>query len=301
MDLTSKIAGLYNHWDYHTTKPSEVLDTNIPLLKEIAEFITERMKIWELKDSGYKPPFSNDPILSNYRFCNIYRELDRQTIDIHRSLSEFDDNELWFLNLMFNRFLCKPETYELVGSLSFNEEENRNVYRNLIELPNPKYGSAYVFPISVIQNSEWPTREAFFTKYLPLRAKELFNKITTFKRISVTEALPIIMKIFGFNFKFHFTEILIDFAYKFPEFIDLNKQFPIGPGSLPTMKKINPKGDPEVTNLELVNKLVPEFPYLQVNGKKIYLSAENWEGIGCEFRKYTNLKAGQGRRRKYKL
>jgi hypothetical protein len=33
------------------------------------------------------------------------------------------------------------------------------------------------------------------------------------------------------------------------------------------------------------------------NGKELPLSSENWEGIGCEFRKYTNLLIGKGRKR----
>ncbi len=39
---------------------------------------------------------------------------------------------------------------------------------------------------------------------------------------------------------------------------------------------------------------------LTYKNEPIILSAENWEGIGCEFRKYTNLKAGNGRKRLYK-
>lgn len=300
MKPPDEIVSLYNHWNFHTTKPSEELDLGNPLLKEIVDFSTERMKIWHLKSSGSNPPFTTDPILYNFRFCNIYRELDRQTIEIHRSLKHFKDDQDWLLNLMFNRFLCKPQTYELIGSLSFDVKENRKVCSRLESLPSPKYGNAYVFPISVIQRSEWPTREIFFTSYLPRKSKEVFEVINTFNRIGVVEALPQVLGVFGYNFKFHFTEILIDVAYKFPEFIDLNKQFPIGPGSIPTMKKIDPNKDPELTNLELSKKHIEGFPYLRVNGKEIYLSAENWEGIGCEFRKYTNLKLGRGRRRLFR-
>lgn len=105
------------------------------------------------------------------------------------------------------------------------------------------------------------------------------------------------MPIFGLNFKFHWTEILIDVAYQYPKYIDLFKKFPVGPGSLPTMKKLNEVEDPVKTNLTLVSLEIPDFPYLTYDRKKVWLSAENWEGIGCEFRKYTNLSSGVGRRR----
>ncbi len=96
---------------------------------------------------------------------------------------------------------------------------------------------------------------------------------------------------------FLWTEVLIDAAYQYPEKIDLFARFPIGPGSAPTMKRINAKIDPSL--------LVPELAKMPFDTGIFYknlplrLSAENWEGIGCEFRKYTHLKLGKGRRRLY--
>ena len=75
------------------------------------------------------------------------------------------------------------------------------------------------------------------------------------------------------------------------------KEFPIGPGSIPTMKRLNNKHDPQKVCLSLVTSTPRNFKYLTFSGKKVLLSAENWEGIGCEFRKYTNLKNGDGRKR----
>jgi hypothetical protein len=38
---------------------------------------------------------------------------------------------------------------------------------------------------------------------------------------------------------------------------------------------------------------------LSFNAKPVRLSVENWEGIGCEYRKYTNLAKGLGRKRAF--
>jgi hypothetical protein len=88
-------------------------------------------------------------------------------------------------------------------------------------------------------------------------------------------------------------------------------KFPIGPGSKPSMLRFAEKivdnaqakrgklaDGPEIC-LALMREKLVKFPYLTLNGKPIWLSAENWEGIGCEFRKYTNLRAGGGRKRKF--
>jgi hypothetical protein len=61
----------------------------------------------------------------------------------------------------------------------------------------------------------------FFCFYLPEVMKNVAKEIEKFKNIPVLDALDIILPKFGFRFKFHFTEILIDVAYQFPNYINL--------------------------------------------------------------------------------
>ena len=302
MEIPEELKILYKHWEYHTHSPlanTQNINLDNPNISGIKEFSTERMKIWEKKYTNQQQPYTEDKILQTYRFCNIYRELDKQTIQIHTILKDLRDNfPLWLLNTAYLRFVCKPETVTKTGLLSFDKTRNEKVYTKLKELDRPKYGTAYIFPISTIQKSEYPTREEFFCKYLPIVIPKISGEIEKFNRIGVKEALNRILPVFGFNMYFHWTEILIDTAYQYPEHIDLFKRFPIGPGSMPTMKLLSNLA-PELTNLELTRTGIKDFPYLTLNDKNIYLSAENWEGIGCEYRKYINLKSGKGRRRKY--
>lgn len=303
MEIPNELKTLYKHWEYHTHSPltnTQNIDLNNPNIEGIKKFVTERMKIWEKKYTNQQPPYTEDKLLQTYRFCNIYRELDKQTIQIHTILRELqNDFDLWLLNLAYCRYICKPETVLKTGLLSFNSENNQKAYTKLKELPSPKYGTAYIFPISTIQRSEYPNREEFFCKYLQLIIPKVSKEIRKFNRVGVVEALDRILPIFGFNMYFHWTEICIDIVYQYPQYIDLFKRFPIGPGSMPTMKLIS-NIDPELTNLELMKMGINDFPYLTFNGSNIYLSAENLEGIGCEYRKYTNLKNGSGRKRRYR-
>jgi len=302
MEIPAKLKALYKHWSYHAgykTKFSNEKFKEQKLLDGIESFATERMLIWQRRQKGVEPPYTKDPILQKYRFCNIYRELDRQTIEIHTMLKHVKDFNLWLLNILFSRFICNPETIRKIGLLSFNKFNDEKVYERLVNLKCPKYGSAYVFPISIIQSSDYPTREKFFCMYLPKVIHKVGEEMRKFKRISVIDALDKILPVFGFNFRFHWTEVLIDTAYQYPKLIDLYKEFPIGPGAVSTMKKIDPNADPVKTCKQLVNIKLPRFSYLTYKGKNVYLSAENWEGIGCEFRKYTNLSKGKGRVRRF--
>lgn len=253
--------------------------------------------MWQRKQQNILP-YTSDPILTKYRFCNIFREFDKQTIAFHTLLSPLrDDFPTWLLNMFTYRMIARPETTEAVGLLSFDLAANKTWIDRLLSIPSPRYGNAYVFPISTIQRSSTPTRETFLAHHLPTVMLMIAKEIASWRDRSVYDGVESLLPLFGFNHRFLWTEILIDVAYQFPECIDLFKQFPIGPGSAPTMHRINPNTDPS----HLVAQLAQGFIDLNltVGNKPLRLSAENWEGIGCEFRKYTNLSAGHGRKRLY--
>lgn len=304
MEIPGNLKQLYRHWEDHVdlgmskVAPESVFE-NKDLFEHVTWFINERLTIWEKKTVGKQPPYTDDPILSTYRFCNIFREFDKQTIEFHVLLNPLrDDFALWLLNMFYCRMVARTSTIKFAGLLSFDDQENKHMYERLMKSPRPRYGTPYVFPISVIQKSTTPTRELFIAHYLPTIMQCIAEEISTWKKMSVIEGLKKVILLFGYNLSFLWTEVLIDVAYQYPEYIDLFKEFPVGPGSLPTLKRIN-------NNLEssqLASKLsqIDFDSGITYNGKPVRLSAENWEGVGCEYRKYTNLSQGLGRKRLYK-
>ncbi|MEK7632940.1 MAG: nucleotide kinase domain-containing protein [Patescibacteria group bacterium] len=303
MELPKHIHKLYRHWPDHVVRvhSSEKPDlANLPVVKEICNFAHERLSIWQKKISNEPIPYTRDPILQKYRFCNVFREFDKQTIAFHTLLNPLrDDFALWLLNMLYCRMVARPETVESVGLLSFDLEVNRELYDRLMASSRPRYGTPYVFPISTIQKSATPNRERFICEYLPSIMKSIANEIETWRSISVIDGVKEILPMFGFNLNFLWTEVLIDVAYQYPERIDLFAAFPIGPGSIPTMRMVNRTADP--VDLAVRLSLIPFDPGITIDGVPLRLSAENWEGIGCEFRKYTNLKSGRGRKRIYMM
>lgn len=304
MEIPTKLKKLYRHWDFHTlseNKPirSKQIFKDIKLFNNISWFIKERMDIWKKKISGKVPPFTKDPVLSKYRFCNIFREFDKQTIEFHALLNPLRDNfSLWLLNMFYCRMVARPETIKSVGLLSFDTKQNEKLYKKLNNVPRPRFGTPYVFPISAILKSKTPTRELFISMYLSTIIKSIAEEISGWNKMSVYDGVNKVIPIFGFNLFFLWTEVLIDVAYQFPQHIDLFKRFPIGPGSISTLNKIDARKDPSILVQELSSL---NFDLgLTFNGEPLRLSAENWEGVGCEYRKYTNLKAGDGRKRLYK-
>jgi len=258
------------------------------------------MLIWQKKNQGSEKPYTSDEILNRFRFCNVYRELDRQSLEIHSSNKKYEGNfPLWLLNTAAARFICRTETVKKIGELSYFGDKNKVVKEKLLGLKKPKYGNAYVFPVSVLPKINCHNREEFVCDYLPEMIPKVAKLISFFNDESVDEILPRVTAEFGASFRFHWTEVLIDVAYQFPNFINLYKKFPIGPGAKESMLKLSSETSPENTCLRLVDSNYIMKNLLEMGSDKILLSAENWEGVGCEYRKYSNLKEGRGRKRYY--
>lgn len=65
---------------------------------------------------GQPPPWTDDPILRDYRFTNVYREDDKVTVWIRENwrAPHADDPDLWFA-MCVARLLNRPDTLEAIG------------------------------------------------------------------------------------------------------------------------------------------------------------------------------------------
>jgi hypothetical protein len=72
-----------------------------------------RHQIWINRQQGKPKPWTDDPILQSYRFCNVYRELDTVTIWIDENIRQRSANHknLWFM-LAIARRINWPDTLE---------------------------------------------------------------------------------------------------------------------------------------------------------------------------------------------
>lgn len=88
-----------------------------PRLPFIAAFMCERHRINQRRRAGQPGPWTDDPILANGRFCNIYRELDTVTQWIHDNIRvPFADHpHLWFM-LAIARYINWPPTLAFLMS-----------------------------------------------------------------------------------------------------------------------------------------------------------------------------------------
>lgn len=82
----------------------------------LAYWIRERRKMLEKRRAGMAPPWTADPILSNYRFTNVRREDDRVTIWISRHWREpMHDHPNLTAAMVLARLVNNPNTLEVIG------------------------------------------------------------------------------------------------------------------------------------------------------------------------------------------
>ncbi|HEX7962208.1 MAG TPA: nucleotide kinase domain-containing protein [Terriglobales bacterium] len=74
-------------------------------------FLKERHSIYLAREAGKPKPWTSEPILQQYRFCNVYRELDTVTIWVRENIREpyAQHPYLWFM-LCIARAINWPET-----------------------------------------------------------------------------------------------------------------------------------------------------------------------------------------------
>lgn len=85
-------------------------------VKALVEFIIKRHNIYLRKAAGKPRPWTTDPVLQKYKFCNVYRELDRTTVWLAENwrAPHEGDPDLWFAMLVA-RLINWPPTLEELG------------------------------------------------------------------------------------------------------------------------------------------------------------------------------------------
>lgn len=209
--------------------------------KRLVYWITERYKIHIKKDVYKLPaPWTDDKILQQYRFTNVRREHDRETIWLLKHISH--NRELSYRNKILNsvlfRLFNKHETAELFKMpIDFKHFEPED-YRQLIEgvqKDNPKY----VFFTSAFYTSglKWCIQKYIKNeKNVPMRVLKFANYLAHDKFLTKLEACYDQKEAFDFINgydglgRFLAYQIFVDFTY-IKSFAFSENEFTIaGPG-----------------------------------------------------------------------
>lgn len=86
------------------------------MLKKLLYWMQERQRIYLKRQAGDPLPWTKDPILKKYRFCNVYREQDRVTQWIQENWREtYAQHENLWIAMCMARLINWPDTLAEIG------------------------------------------------------------------------------------------------------------------------------------------------------------------------------------------
>lgn len=277
----------------------------------------ERQEIFFKKFNGENPPYTRDPILQTYKFCNVYRASDRVSQFLIKSViygEAYDEQDTLFRIFLF-RLLNKIGTWKILeqklGDISLKSFSFEKYDRALREIrtKQPIYGNAFIlcankaFGFDEKHRNHLALLEQVFVK--TKKTHELLNSKSLEELYSNLRKLPLIGNFMAY-------QIAIDFNYS--EVFDFSENdFTVaGPGATRGIRKcFEDTGSHSSESIiqYMVENQEREFKRLGLKFKDLWgrpVHAIDAQGMFCELDKYSrvlfpDLKSGRSRiKSKYK-
>lgn len=274
--------------------PTEVYDT-------YWRFAAERQAIYYRRLEDPDGPWTDDPILSEFRFTNAYRAADRVSQYLIKNVQYREDrsqhpDEIFFRTMLFKIF-NKIETWESleaeVGQISwqsFCPETISNVLGNLKKSGAAIYSAAYIMPAPPFGHKS--KHDNHLAMIGQMMADRLPARLQAAK--SLSEAYRLILAYGGLG-PFLAFQYAIDLNYSTLMDFDEREFVVAGPGALDGISKcfeVRGKVDPQDVINDMVARQDEEFSRLGLDFKGLYgrrLQPIDCQNLFCEISKYSRV------------
>lgn len=126
------------------------------------QWMNERHNIYLRRQQGQSRPWTVDPVMQEYSFCNVFRELDKVTIWIREHIREpyADHPNLWFM-LAIARTINWPPTLQRLMSVGlwptkvWDAEAVASEMEDMADNGEKVYTGAYMIRAESDPNNEW--------------------------------------------------------------------------------------------------------------------------------------------------
>lgn len=266
--------------------------------KEFAAFIAARDVVRIRKEVAQAPPpWTTDPILQTYRFCNVRREDDKVTQWIAKHWRKKWENhkQLWFA-MMVARLFNLPDTLTAIGAyvLPFKlDGMNRELTRRK-EAGVKNFNAAYI----VSTNGRQMDKVDYITDHI-LKAAWNTRDLISVQSILLADLHGRLMALDGLG-SFMAAQIVADVKYAPPwlKASDWHTFAASGPGSRRGLNRVmgRPIDTPwkEAEWHETLLELRKESNNMNLS-LNIVLHAQDIQNCLCEFDKYERVRLGEGR------
>lgn len=296
---------------------------------EFFNFVYERHRIWHNRFILKLPwPWTSDPVLRDYKFCNVYRELDRGTRYIVEKILKTDlSRESKLFNVFAYRIFNLDQLFhgnvwnEPLDPHNFNVQKEITRLSNIAERGGNLFSGAYMIHPIMISTEDQRTQKHIQMLYL---LEHLANDITTVTDViqnasNIEEQLQALLRFPGIG-KFMAGQMLLDLGYEGGiSKLGGDGWLVTGPGSRRGIRLVYPdvKLKREIDErvfvlwgaqeknfniLRSCGKSWDEICYRNSHNQSKYLSVMDIQNCLCEYSKYKKYSVSPGcKKRYYKL
>lgn len=271
--------------------------------KRLLNFILERHRIHIRRaEHSNTKPWTKDPILQAYRFCNVYRELDRVTVWIHEHWREPNrtDPMLWFA-MVIARLLNTPASLEALGyPRRWNEDRFIRILQGRMDKGERVFNGAYMIGTG---GSDLPKVEYLATTVLTPMWLIRKRMTAAFQGNTLQQAYEALVQYHGIA-DFLAGQIIADVKNTMGQPLhwadDWMSWAVLGPGSRRGLNRVLGRGvKRRGLSKEKAHKylLAIQYDINRMMGRHGYakLCLQDTQNCLCEFDKYERARRGQGR------
>lgn len=274
-------------------------------LTRLKYWITERERCRANKEAGAPLPWTKDPIISKFRFCNVRRNDDRVTRWIHQNwlAANSGDPYLWFA-MVVARLVNWPDTLSGLGKSVFNGSKGVR-WRPDVFVSHMHWRKAEgekVFSGAYIVSTNGHKMDK--AEYLATRVLDpLWAERGAFKAFSTLAEFHHALQAFDGLGSFMAAQVIADIKYDkagpLAEAEDWYTWAAPGPGSLRGMlRMLFGECDPDtmrLSELQWGRHFDDLFPLMAAKLPAGTLdSAQDLQNCLCEWDKYERVRLGQG-------
>lgn len=273
---------------------------NKKALELLLYWIEERYSIFLQKESGSLLEWTKDPILKEYRFCNVFREDDKETKWIHTNWLQPNKNDpnLWF-NMAIARFINWHESLKELGySKRWNPDKFCNILHRRKDEGLKTFTGAYIVStngasVSKIDYISYNVLSPLWLNRKKIQPTELDSLQTFYERLIEYDGLGSFMA----------AQVIADVKHSpvLKKAKDWYTWAARGPGSRRGLNRVygrdkNSAWSEEAWLSSLKDLSIEvEDKILEITGRKI--DNQNLQNCLCEFDKYMRVKNGEGKPR----
>lgn len=113
---------------------------------DLFDWMNERHAIWKRRAAGKPWPWTEDEILRTYKFTNVFRELDRVTLELHKRVDKLPAAAMKLYHIVAFRAFNRPETYDALmeDASLYNFKAMIKTLRGMIKRGEHVFTGAYI-------------------------------------------------------------------------------------------------------------------------------------------------------------